>query len=118
MAETNAVTLTISQRIQAVKIIAEQINAGNSGLTADVWTTKTPKEGVGASVYQDGAKFAVVTVNGKGYMTLRSFLEGTSPDVIAKLEKFGFVPGKFTLPVPSYEGPGQKFDTSLLAKAK
>ena len=118
MEETNAVTLTISQRIQAVKIIAEQINAGNSGLSAEVWTTKTPKEGVGASVFQDGSKFAVVTVNGKGYLTLRTFLEGTDPSTIAKLEKFGFTPGKFTLPVSSYEGPGQKFDTSLLAKGK
>ncbi len=118
MADEAAVALTISQRIQAVKIIAEQINKGNSGLTAEVWTTKVPKEGVGASVFQDGAKFAVVTVNGKGYMTLRSFLEGTSPEVIAKLEKFGFTPGKYTLPVPNYNGPGLKFDTALLAKGK
>jgi hypothetical protein len=117
MAEETAAALTISQRIQAVKIIAEQINKGNSGLTAEVWQTKVPKEGVGASVFQDGQKFAVVTVNGKGYLTLRSFLEGTPPENIAKLEKFGFTPGKFTLPVASYDGPGKKFDSSLLAKA-
>ena len=120
MAEENAVPqLTLGQRVAACAVVAADINKGNSGLTAEDWTTKAKGAfgpGVGISVYQDGVKFAQITVNSKGYLTISTYLEKVEPATLAKLEAFGFVPGKFTTTVKSYPGMDKQFDTSRLAK--
>lgn len=110
--------LTYAQRIAACKIIEGEINKGNSGLTAEAWTTKPRgafKAGVGISVYQDGKKFAQLTISAKGFNNVRNYITSTPPEVLAKLEQFGFTPGQFTLPVEKYDAPAM-FDTSKLAK--
>jgi hypothetical protein len=117
MAEDNAgPALTFGQRVAACKIIANDINKAGNGLSAQTWTTKSPKEGTGIAAYNEGEKVAILTVNGRGYLTMRSYIKTLDPSVLVKLESYGFTPGKFTEPVETYQGPGKRFDSSRLAK--
>lgn len=116
--EISKPVLTYAQRIAACKIIEGEINKGNSGLTAEAWTTAAKgayKPGVGISVYQDGKKFAQLTISAKGFNNVKNYLTSTPPEVLAKLEQFGFTPGQFSETLEKYDSP-MLFDTSKLAK--
>ena len=66
-----------------------------------------------------GKQFGRITVSKAGFIQIRDYLKGTSPELLAKVEAAtGAVPNQFTVVKDKYETGGnfRKFDLSRVSK--
>lgn len=109
--------LSLSQRVSANKILEGDLK--KAGLGAETWTVTTgTKPGSGVNVFtKDGEQFARITVNQKGFIKVRDYIEAlATPELMGKVaEATGAQIDLHTQKVLKYNS-ANKFDFSRVSK--